>query len=37
MAQSTNDTIPTNIRLATLSQLGAFVAAFEELRAALVR
>ena len=36
MAQSTNDTIPTNIRLSTLSQLGAFVAAFEELRAALV-
>src|SRR5678810_594262 len=36
MAQLTNDTIPTNIRLSTLSQLGAFVAAFEELRAALV-
>jgi aspartate ammonia-lyase len=35
MAQSTNDTIPTNIRLATLSQLDAFVAAFEELRDAL--
>ncbi len=35
MAQSTNDTIPTNIRLSTLSQLGAFVAAFEELRDAL--
>jgi fumarate hydratase, class II len=36
MAQSTNDTIPTNIRLATLSQLDAFLAAFEELRAVLV-
>ena len=35
MAQSTNDTIPTNIRLACLSRLGAFVAAFEELRDAL--
>src|SRR6476619_378974 len=35
MAQSTNDTIPTNIRLATLSQLDAFVAAFLELRDAL--
>jgi aspartate ammonia-lyase len=35
MAQSTNDTIPTNIRLSTLSQLDAFVAAFEELRDAL--
>ena len=32
MAQSTNDTIPTNIRLACLSQLGALVAAFERLR-----
>ena len=32
MAQSTNDTIPTNIRLSTLSQLAGFVAAFEELR-----
>ncbi|HEU4628681.1 MAG TPA: aspartate ammonia-lyase [Gemmatimonadaceae bacterium] len=32
MAQSTNDTIPTNIRLACLSQLGALVAAFEGLR-----
>ena len=32
MAQSTNDTIPTNIRLSTLSQLGAFVSAFEGLR-----
>jgi len=35
MAQSTNDTIPTNIRLACLSQLAAFVAAFEGLRDAL--
>src|SRR6476660_1323942 len=35
MAQSTNDTIPTNIRLAALSQLGALVAAFEGLRDAL--
>jgi aspartate ammonia-lyase len=35
MAQSTNDTIPTNIRLATLSQLGALVKAFENLRDAL--
>lgn len=35
MAQSTNDTIPTNIRLACLSQLGAFRAAFENLRDAL--
>jgi aspartate ammonia-lyase len=34
MAQSTNDTIPTNIRLACLSQLGALVNAFENLRAA---
>ncbi len=32
MAQSTNDTIPTNIRLACLSQLGAFVKAFGALR-----
>jgi aspartate ammonia-lyase len=32
MAQSTNDTIPTNIRLAALSQLDALVAAFETLR-----
>ncbi|MEO7456663.1 MAG: aspartate ammonia-lyase [Gemmatimonadaceae bacterium] len=32
MAQSTNDTIPTNIRLACLSQLDAFVVAFEGLR-----
>ena len=36
MAQSTNDTIPTNIRLSTLSQLNAFLAAFEELRDALL-
>jgi aspartate ammonia-lyase len=35
MAQSTNDTIPTNIRLAALSQLGAFDRAFENLRGAL--
>ncbi|MDB4884622.1 MAG: aspartate ammonia-lyase [Gemmatimonadetes bacterium] len=35
MAQSTNDTIPTNIRLAALSQLGPLVAAFEGLRDAL--
>ena len=28
MAQSTNDTIPTNIRLSTLSELDGFVAAF---------
>jgi len=35
MAQSTNDTIPTNIRLACLSRLDAFVAAFENLRDAL--
>jgi aspartate ammonia-lyase len=35
MAQSTNDTIPTNIRLACLSQLAAFTAAFEGLRDAL--
>ncbi len=35
MAQSTNDTIPTNIRLACLSQLPAFNAAFENLRGAL--
>jgi aspartate ammonia-lyase len=32
MAQSTNDTIPTNIRLACLSELEAFIAAFEKLR-----
>ncbi|NUS47873.1 MAG: aspartate ammonia-lyase [Gemmatimonadaceae bacterium] len=32
MAQSTNDTIPTNIRLSILSQLGALLSAFERLR-----
>lgn len=32
MAQSTNDTIPTNIRLACLSQLHAFLEAFDGLR-----
>jgi aspartate ammonia-lyase len=35
MAQSTNDTIPTNIRLAALSQLQPMVSAFEKLRDAL--
>src|SRR4051812_24496986 len=35
MAQSTNDTIPTNIRLACLSQLDGLVAAFTALRDAL--
>ena len=35
MAQSTNDTIPTNIRLACLSQLAPLTAAFENLRGAL--
>jgi aspartate ammonia-lyase len=35
MAQSTNDTIPTNIRLSILSQLGPLVKAFEGLRDAL--
>ena len=35
MAQSTNDTIPTNIRLACLSQLDGLVKAFEGLRDAL--
>ncbi len=35
MAQSTNDTIPTNIRLSILSQLGGLVTAFEQLRDAL--
>jgi aspartate ammonia-lyase len=35
MAQSTNDTIPTNIRLACLSRLGPLVKAFEGLRDAL--
>jgi aspartate ammonia-lyase len=32
MAQSTNDTIPTNIRLSILAELPALVAAFETLR-----
>ena len=32
MAQSTNDTIPTNIRLACLSQLAGLLSAFERLR-----
>jgi fumarate hydratase class II len=35
MAQSTNDTIPTTIRLACLSQLDGFVTAFNGLRDAL--
>ena len=35
MAQSTNDTIPTNIRLACLSQLGDLMSAFDRLRDAL--
>ena len=35
MAQSTNDTIPTNIRLACLSQLAALNRAFDDLRDAL--
>ena len=35
MAQSTNDTIPTNIRLACLSQLAPLTTAFENLRGAL--
>jgi aspartate ammonia-lyase len=35
MAQSTNDTIPTNIRLSILSQLGGLSSAFEGLRDAL--
>jgi aspartate ammonia-lyase len=35
MAQSTNDTIPTNIRLSILSQLDGFVEAFTALRDAL--
>ena len=35
MAQSTNDTIPTNIRLACLSQLAALTGAFVALRDAL--
>jgi len=37
MAQSTNDTIPTNIRLAALSQLDGLVKAFEGLRDALAQ
>lgn len=37
MAQSTNDTIPTNIRLACLSQLGALQQAFTSLRDALAK
>src|SRR5215203_4026337 len=35
MAQSTNDTIPTNIRLSVLAELPALVGAFELLRGAL--
>jgi len=35
MAQSTNDTIPTNIRLSALAELPALSAAFETLRDAL--
>src|SRR6059058_4801284 len=35
MAQSTNDTIPTNIRLSALSQLDKLVKSFEGLRDAL--
>src|ERR671919_1437656 len=35
MAQSTNETIPTNIRLACLARLGPLVKAFEGLRDAL--
>jgi aspartate ammonia-lyase len=35
MAQSTNDTIPTCLRLACLAELGGFVSAFESLRASL--
>ena len=35
MAQSTNDTIPTNIRLACLSQLDGLLTSFESLRTAL--
>jgi aspartate ammonia-lyase len=35
MAQSTNDTIPTNIRLSALAELPGLVAAFEALRDAL--
>jgi aspartate ammonia-lyase len=35
MAQSTNDTIPTNVRLSILAELPALVSAFETLRDAL--
>ena len=35
MAQSTNDTIPTTIRLACLAELAGFVTAFESLRDSL--
>ncbi len=35
IAQSTNDTIPTNIRLACLSQLDGLLTAFDSLRSAL--
>lgn len=37
MAQSTNDTIPTNIRLAVLARLEPLTLAFERLRDALAR
>jgi aspartate ammonia-lyase len=37
MAQSTNDTIPTNIRLACLSQLASLGTAFDQLRDALAQ
>src|SRR5580765_889602 len=37
MAQSTNDTIPTNIRLSCLSELPHLNAAFENLRGALAQ
>ncbi len=37
MAQSTNDTIPTNIRLACLSQLAALTEEFDKLRDALAQ
>jgi aspartate ammonia-lyase len=37
MAQSTNDTIPTNIRLACLSQVGSLQAAFAGLRDSLAQ
>ena len=37
MAQSTNDTIPTNIRLACLSQLAPLTRAFEGLRDSLAK